>query len=552
MQRHSALRLAILAALSLSLPAYAQTANDQTVEELRNTLISVMEALVQKGVLTREQAQQIVANAQAKTEAAAKEKTAQEAAEKDAVRVTYVPENIKTEIGNQVAAQLKPSVVNEVVAQAKNEKWGVPGALPDWVSNLNLYGDVRMRAEQAAYGADNAQFQYLNIDAVNAAGGVDKAGASAFLNVSEDRFRTLIRARLGVLADLGGSFKADLRLSSGTARNVNSTNQTLGAYNARGSVNLDKAALIWDRISQSVSSEFELRAGRFGSPYTAASELVWDNDLTFEGLSATYALDLFGRKVNKMERGLYLTVGAMPLKEVELSNKDKWLYAAQLGAELPFAESSVFKLSGAYYNYQNIAGVKNAPTLTLLDYTAPNFLSKGNTLFNIHNNSADTGDALYALSADYKLVNANFSVEFPVARKRVVFAAEFVRNVGFDRAKILARTGEDVEAKVNGYDISLTVGDASLKALGNWRAMFGYRYVERDAVLDAFTDSDFHLGGTDAKGYQFAYELGLSRNTSLKARLLSATEIDGPSLAPMAPMAKLAIDVYQLDFNGSF
>ena len=62
-------------------------------------------------------------------------------------------------------------------------------------------------------------------------------------------------------------------------------------------------------------------------------------------------------------------------------------------------------------------------------------------------------------------------------------------------------------------------------------------------MLDAFTDSDFHLGGTDAKGYQFSYELGLSKKTSLKARLMSATEIDGPPLA---------IDVLHLDFNGSF
>jgi len=548
MQRSSALRLATLAALASSVPAYAQTAsvpsdNQQTVEELRNTLVSVMEALVQKGVLTREQAQQIVANAQAKTEAAAKEKAKQDAAEKDAVRVTYVPENIKTEIGNQVAAQIKPDVVNEVVAQAKNEKWGVPGALPEWVSHLNFYGDVRMRAEQANYGADNAQSVYLNFDAINTAGGFGKAGTAALLNVTEDRFRTLIRARLGLLADLGNSFKADLRLTSGTGRNINTTNQTLGAYDARGAINLDKAALIWDHLSPSMNREFEIRMGRFNNPYNVVSELVWDNDLTFEGLSATYALDLFGRKVDKMERGLYVTVGAMPLQEIELSNKDKWLYAAQLGTELPFAESAVFKLSGAYYQFQNIAGTKNQPDSSLLDYTAPRFLSKGNTVFDIRNSTTDTTVNLFALAADYKLLNANLSLDFPVAHKRVIVAGEFVRNIGFDSAKVLARTGAEVEGKVNGYDVSLSVGDASLNAFGAWRALFGYRYLERDAVLDAFTDSDFHLGGTDAKGYQFSYELGLSRNMSVKARLMSATEVDGPPLA---------IDVYHLDFNGSF
>ena len=544
MQRYSALRLAMLAVMGLSLSAHAQTANEQTVEELRNTLVSVMEALVQKGVLTREQAQQIVANAQAKSEAAAKEKAAQEAAEKDAVRVTYVPDNIKADISSQVATQLKPEVVKEVVAQAKSEQWGVPGALPDWVNSLNIYGDVRVRAENATYGSDNAQLVYLNFDTINTAGGIGKAGAAALLNVTEDRFRMLGRARVGVLADLGGDFKADLRLTSGTGRVVNSTNQTLGQYDARGGVNVDKAALIWDHISNSINREFELRAGRFANPYFAVSELVWDNDLTFEGISATYALDLFGRKVNKMERGVYLTVGAMPLQEVELSKKDKWLYGGQLGTELPFGDSSVFRLAGAYYIYQNIAGIKNVADSTLLDYTAPRFLSKGNTLFDIRNSTTDTSVNLYALAADYKLVNANLALEFPMtSHKRITLAAEYVKNIGFDPAKIKARTGTTVEGRVQGYDVSLTVGDRALNALGTWRAMVGYRYLERDAVLDAFTDSDFHLGGTDAKGYQFSYELGLSKKTSLKARLMSATEIDGPPLA---------IDVLHLDFNGSF
>ena len=544
MQLNSALRIAILTVMGMSLPVHAQTASDQGVEELRSTLVSVMEALVQKGVMTRDQAQQIVANAQAKTEAVAKEKAAKELAEKDAVRVTYVPENIRTEISNQIATQLKPGVVSEVVAQAKNEKWGIPGALPDWVSNLNVYGDVRVRAEQASYAKDNPESVYLNLDNVNTAGGIGKAGTTALLNVTQDRFRLVNRLRLGVMADLGNSFSADIRMTSGTGRNVNTTNQTLGAYNARGAINVDKAALIWDHISQSINREIEVRAGRFANPYASVSELVWDNDLTFEGVSATYAMDLFGRKVNRMERGLYFTVGAMPLQEVELSSKDKWLYAAQVGSEVPFGDSSIFKLSGAYYDYQNIAGVRNTADSTLTDFTAPRFLQKGNTVFDIRNSTTDTSVNLFALAADYKLVNANASLDLPfVSGKRAILSAEYVHNVGFDAKRILERTGSQVEGRVNGYDIGFTVGDATLKALGKWRASFAYRYLERDAVLDAFTDSDFHLGGTDAKGYQIGYELGLSKNTTIKARMMSASEIDNPPLA---------IDVFQLDFNGGF
>lgn len=532
------------AMIGLVIPISAHADTELAVEEMRSTLVGVMEALVQKGVLTKEQAQQIVDDAQAKTEASVKSKAAQEESEKNAVRVNYVPENVKDEIKSQVATEIRPSVVKEVVAQAKNEKWGIPAALPDWISNLTLYGDVRVRAENADYASDNAPDVYLNFDAVNSAGGIGKAGTSALLNVSEDRFRIVNRLRVGVLADLGSSFTADLRLTSGIGRNVNTTNQTLGSYNARGSINVDKAAVTWDYISPSINRELEIRMGRFSNPYTSASELVWDNDLTFEGISATYALDLFGLKVNKMERSLYFTLGAMPLQEVELSKRDKWLYAVQSGLEMPISDSSLIKFSAGYFNYRNISGIKNSPDSTLLDYTAPKLIQKGNTLFDIRNSTTDTSLNLFALAANYRLINVNATLDFPLmSSKRAIVSGEFVRNIGYKQAQVFANTGYQIPARVDGYDLSFTVGDASIKAFGKWKASFGYRYLQRDAVLDAFTDSDFRLGGTDSKGYQIGYELGLSKSTSIKARLMSASEIDGPPLA---------IDVYQLDLNSSF
>ena len=78
---------------------------------------------------------------------------------------------------------------------------------------------------------------------------------------------------------------------------------------------------------------------------------------------------------------------------------------------------------------------------------------------------------------------------------------------------------------------------------GDWQAWLGYKYVERDAVLDAFNDPDFHLGGTDAKGWFVGGSYGIAKNTSLRARYLSANEIDLPPLA---------IDVFQLDLTTKF
>ena len=66
---------------------------------------------------------------------------------------------------------------------------------------------------------------------------------------------------------------------------------------------------------------------------------------------------------------------------------------------------------------------------------------------------------------------------------------------------------------------------------------------EADAVLDAFTDSDFHLGGTNNKGFILGAQYGLGKNTWLSARWLSSNEIRG---------LPLSIDVFQLYFNAKF
>ena len=85
-----------------------------------------------------------------------------------------------------------------------------------------------------------------------------------------------------------------------------------------------------------------------------------------------------------------------------------------------------------------------------------------------------------------------------------------------------------------------TFGDSETRTPWAWNVSVGYKYLEPDAVPDAFTDSDFHLGGTNARGFIVGGSLGLFDNTWLTARWLSANEVYGP------PMA---IDVVQLDLN---
>lgn len=531
------LTLALAGALAAA-PVHAD--ERQSLEELRNTVVGVLEALVQKGVISRAQAEGMVADAQSKAKAQADARAQQDAQEQGAVRVTYVPESVREKIREEMRAEVTEDVTANVLAKAKEERWGVPGALPDWARNVRIYGDVRARSQGDLYGSDNAEAAYLDFSAVNDAGGRDLAGDEALLNTTEDRQRGVGRLRLGMQVDLGNDFAADFRLASGNVRSPVSTNQTMGTYGGRWTVNIDKAAVLWN--PRTVRQELDLRVGRFANPFVSAGELIWDADLTFEGIAATYAFDLFGRDDARMERSLFLTVGAFPLQEVELTSDDKWLYGAQLGSIVPIGSTASLRAAVGYFLYDNIVGVRNAFGSNLQDHTAPGFLQKGNTLFDIRNDN-DTATNLFALAGDYELATASVWLDLGFGATHVMIGGEYVDNLGWDRDEVFERTGVSVDERTSGYDIGVTVGKPTLAALWDWRAGLMYRYLQRDAVLDAFADSDFHLGGTDAKGYQLLFDLGLSRGTWLRLRYLTANEIDGPPLG---------IDVWQIDLNASF
>jgi hypothetical protein len=118
-----------------------------------------------------------------------------------------------------------------------------------------------------------------------------------------------------------------------------------------------------------------------------------------------------------------------------------------------------------------------------------------------------------------------------------------LQNVGFDSDDVLQRTGVNVSKANVGYQIGMQVGHGRVDSFRDWRLFTFFRHLERDAVVDAFAHSEFHLGGTDSRGYTIGAMFGLRKNMWLQTRWLSANEIDGPPLG---------IDIFQLDINSRF
>lgn len=507
---------ALTCSLALALAANAAYAGErEDMETLRQTTLNLIQILVQQGVLTQDKADLLVKQAEVK----AKETVAAEKkADAGVVRVPYVPESVRKQIANQVR--------EEVVAQAKVERWGDVNAVPEWVDRLKWNGDIRVRYQRDMFASDNpSPLQFKVIE------GQDIS------NTSEDRNRFRLRARLGLNAKITQSMSAGFRLATGTLQDPVSTNQTLGQYG-------NKYDFVLDRAFVKVHSEETLpwltaSAGRIPNPWFG-TDLVWDVDLNFEGA----ALHIDPNAQSSKTWRPFLTLGAFPLQEIEKSDsvqaKSKWLLGAQAGVEWVRDVNARAKMGLAYYDYRNISGIRNEPDQNLFDRTVPRFRQKGNSVFLIDPPTY----SLYALAADYRLLNLTGMVDLNASDPvHVILSADYVKNIGFSRSKTLARTGLDLDPQTTGYMARVAVGMPTMLLKNDWQVFLAYRHLEADAVLDAFTDSDFHLGGTNNKGFILGAQYGLAKNAWLGARWLSSNQISG---------LPLAIDVFQLDFNTKF
>jgi len=482
------------------------------------------------------------------------------------VRVNHVPEFIKDEIKQQLRSELRQKVLSDVLETAKIQRWGIANAQPEWFSRIKLKGDIRLRGESFLFADDNSkpplEAGYVNFNKINQKGGIAKTDPDdLYYNTWQDRHRMRVRARVGIDAKISASLKAVVRFSTGNINNPVSTNQTLGQYGSRYQLNWDHIYLQYKGPLTAVRPWVQLTGGRMPNPFFS-TDLIWDNDLAFEGLAASFNVQLGSREdlfdITENDASLFFTLGIFPLEELALSAEDKWLGGTQLGALFEFDNQSTFKIGIAYYRFINTTGKKNTLDNRDLDYTAPGFVQKGNLMFDIRNSSTSTDENLFALAADYQELALTLKYDISsLAPIHIILSTEVVKNIGFNADEIRKRTtgssgvtrsggilaGKEYDENTMGYDARVTIGWPSVTYQGNWRVTLAYRRLEADAVMDAFTDSNFRQGGTDAQGWIAQYEHGLTGNAWLSMKYLSASEIES---------APYSVETIQLDINAKF
>jgi hypothetical protein len=284
---------------------------------------------------------------------------------------------------------------------------------------------------------------------------------------------------------------------------------------------------------------FTFMGGRMPNPWFY-SDLVWSPNLNFEGFTAGMNMPIGESWATS------LTVGAFPLQQNDFFERSKYLAAGQLVLERKQQKGVSVKIGAAYYDFNNITGEMNIDNTGLNDWTAPLYQQKGNSLMNI----AYSSGYKMAIASEFKELNftANLDIGLwdPV---HVVFLGDYVRNLGFDMGDVVQRSGPNA-GDIDGYQTGVAVGYPKIQELGQWKAYLYYKFLGADAVVDAYTDTDFHLGGTDAKGWIFGADFGLAKNTWLTTRWLTANEIHGNQFGRFG--LPLAIDVLQVDLNVRF
>ena len=320
----------------------------------------------------------------------------------------------------------------------------------EWYEKLKLKGDVRFRNELIQQTSKG------------------------------DNFRWRIRARLVGDAEINEAWSATIGLASGSDDPV-STNQTLTSGFSRKPIELDLAFI--DFHPKAVPG-LNIDAGKMRFPFARpdAYQLIWDNDLTPEGMALKYKHKA-GEKAD-----LFLNAAGFYITDNNPDN-EQWMSGGQGGLNVKATDKASLMAGLSYFSFQRTKGYPGF-------YNTTSFF--GNSTMTVH--------GVKGYLWDFKEFEAFGYFDMKLNDKAALrFSGDYVNNSGADSLN----TGYLVSGALN-YG----------KDKGSLMLFVDYRKVEPDAVIGIFNYSDFIGGGTNGKGYEFGFSVGLEKNASFDVTYL--------------------------------
>ncbi len=322
-------------------------------------------------------------------------------------------------------------------------------SVPDWVKTVTLKGDFRLR------------YQWQEEDSV--------------------RGRVRIRMRAGILAEPTEGVKVGFGLASGSD-DPRSTNVTLDSFFSSKGIMLNYAYGEFDRIKG-----LTLWGGKYAGIKKAiwlVSDLLWDSDITPEGIGAK-------GKISLGNITLCGNSGVLILDENK-EGPDPYLTYIQPVARFKTDKLSV-KGGVAMYLFTHLKGYQ------IEGYSGPNTNENGRLLNNYNAMSP---------SLEIKLTNV-----VPLIPLFEVFG-EYVMNMSVD---------EDNQ----GFLAGMKMGTSKISGWKDWQIKYMYRRLEREAWLSLFPDSDAYEGNTGVEGHEIVGKLGLMKKISLGVDFYYMKELEG-------------------------
>jgi hypothetical protein len=320
----------------------------------------------------------------------------------------------------------------------------------EWYEKLKLKGDVRFRNEFIRQ--------------------TDK----------DDNFRWRIRARLVGDAEINDSWSATIGLASGSDDPV-STNQTLTGGFSSKPVEID---LAYVDLHPTQVPGMNVDAGKMRFPFETAdkTQMVWDNDLTPEGIALKYKHKAGAKAV------VFVNAAGFYITDNDPDN-EQWMSGAQAGASVKPSDKMGLMAGVGYFSFQRTKGM-------------PGFYKPAS----FYGNSTMTVGTGKGYLWDFRELEVLGTVDVKAGDKASLrFTGDYMNNTGADSLNTAYLVGG-----------TFNYG----KDRGSIRLSANYRRVEADALIGAFNYSDFIGGGTNGKGFEFGCSVGLDKNASVDVTYL--------------------------------
>jgi hypothetical protein len=379
------------------------------------------------------------------------------------------------------------SIRSEIeTAEKKDYKLQVANSTP-WLDGITSKGDIRLR-----YEAFNREHED-NRTATGDAGGTD-------------RNRIRFRARWGLEKKLSDEFKAGFRIASGSGTtDATSTNQSLDGEFGLKDVFFDRAYGIWmptKRMQEIIPATniLEVGAGKVENPYDRDkwnSTIIWDSDVTPEGIYEKWDFRLMNDTTAESYWDINTLHGQWIVDEdSDNSPGDQEMQSYGYGTTYQWkkAHNAAFKFT--YYDWQEYS----------------DFIRSGSALGNNTGGNDRTVDQ-FRIANYYGEVN--FEIPTYWGTQPVKVFGDYAINTGDEDNP--ADVGDDPNTPRNGQDEAFSAGVVlgKSKEHGDWQVGYEYLYIEPNAVVGNFSESDLGLGFANNKGHKLSAKYMLHKSLEL-------------------------------------